>query len=217
MNKEVNKIFEDFSKSIAANPASSELKDIAESVGKEMLRVEGFDLTCILTIEKAQTTIYLNIILWGKYRQMGNASYTKEEHEIMLKFKDAKRYLVNYLNENIQPEISEDAAAQMIANAVENGLKYTDKELQKICEGLKSSGYISSSKKFFDSIKGERQGGKVWLKAKAIIIYLIEKIREDGKCNYAEISENLNIEIKANNKKGGYNEIDIIIKKATMY
>ena len=132
MNKEVNKIFEDFSKSIAAKPASSELKDIAESVGKEMLRVEGFDLTCILTIEKAQTTIYLNIFLWAKYRQMDNASYTKEEHEIMLKFKDAKRYLVNYLNENIHPETKQTKAEKLKSELHTYGFFELDKVITSL-------------------------------------------------------------------------------------
>lgn len=122
-------------------------------------------------------------------------------------------------------EISEDVAANMVVNAVtpemikhfETGLKFNDLELRNICEGLKKAGYVSSSKKFFSGIKGVRQGGKVWLKPKAMLIYFMEQISEDGKCNYSEISESLNIEIKANHKKGGYIEIDKIINLATMY
>lgn len=122
-------------------------------------------------------------------------------------------------------EISEDVAANMVVNAVtpemikhfETGLKFNDLELRNICESLKKEGYISSSKKFFNGIKGVKQIGEVWLKPKAMLIYLFEQISENGKCNYSEISENLNIEIKANHKKGGYNEIDKIINLATMY
>ncbi|MBK7097581.1 MAG: hypothetical protein IPH58_03435 [Sphingobacteriales bacterium] len=121
-------------------------------------------------------------------------------------------------------EISEDTAVKMLVNAVniemikhfETPFKFDDVKLRNICEGLKIAGYITSVKSFYDGLKGIKQSRNTWIESKQMLVYFIEQIREDGKCNYAEISASLNIAIKANNKKYGYNEIDTIIKQAIM-
>lgn len=119
------------------------------------------------------------------------------------RYREAKMYfdlLLSRKNEN------ESATTQY---------KYTDTELKKICKALKEGGYVSNETTFYNCLKNKATNARVWLKAKTILIYLIKEIRTDGECPYAEYSRLMNIDIKANNWKGRYNEIDEIINLAT--
>lgn len=124
-------------------------------------------------------------------------------------------------------EITEDECVKMLVDTttreqieayaakLDTPYKFEDTTLKKICELLKKDKYINNTDNFFSGLKGVLQTRKVWLKSKPVLIYLIEKLREDDKCPYAEYSRLLKIDIASKHKESGYREIDELIKKAT--
>ena len=134
-------------------------------------------------------------------------------------------------NARANNEISQEDFMKTTANLITNemlenaermikteGYKYDNKTMLKIGEGLKEHGYIKDEKIFLQSIMRIIPAEPIWnkKKAKSHLVYLIERIREDGKCPYAEIGRNFRIELEPNNKKKyGFKDIDDIIKAAT--
>ena len=125
-------------------------------------------------------------------------------------------------------ELSEDEFARLAVNLTTEdmllnyektvmieGYKYDRKTLFKIGTGLKDAGYIKDEKIFIPALSGHAASKPIWGKAKSHLVYLIEQIREDGKCPYAEIERNFKVPLKPNNNKGGFKIIDDIIKAAT--
>lgn len=133
-------------------------------------------------------------------------------------------------NARANNEISQEDFMKTTANLITNemlenaermikteGYKYKNKTMLKIGEGLKEHGYIKDEKIFLKSIMRIIPAEPIWIKekTKSHLVYLIEQIREDGKCPYAEIERNFRVPLKPNNNKGGFKIIDDIIKAAT--
>ena len=92
-------------------------------------------------------------------------------------------------------------------------LKFDIDTLKRLGRILADNGYI---RKVDATSFHLMQGGMKWLKPKTMLVYLIEQIRSDGKCPYKETGLMFNVNLNPNNKKGGYNEIDEMIKMATL-
>lgn len=110
---------------------------------------------------------------------------------------------ITYLNEYLK----------IVPNFLHKEYKLDMSQLRKLGRILADNGYI---KKVDATSFHLMQGGMVWLKPKTMLVYLIEQIRSDGKCPYKETGLMFNVNLKPNNKKDGYTEIDEMIKMATL-
>lgn len=197
---------------------------VRKVVEKKLIEYEAFG--------KGQMAYIMKMALYY-FNQLEEKRLTGLElisHDLGLKGFDTRK-LRDFIYQRANNEISYEDFMRCTANLVTDkmledaekklfieGYKYSKEVLLKIGEGLKDEGYIKDENTFVLALMGIIPAEPIWnnKKAKSHLVYLIERIREDGKCPYAEIGRNFRIELEPNNKKKyGFKDIDDIIKGAT--
>lgn len=119
------------------------------------------------------------------------------------------------LRQNISKAI--DANLVVIANNQKlkvAGYKLDSQQLAKLGELLAKYDFI---RKTDVHLFAKMQGGMQWNRKKKTprLIYIIRKIREDGKCPYSEMSRIFSVCLRSNTRVIGYDDIDKLINLAT--